>query len=129
MTSLPYLIGIALIEQNGVRTMPIGGKSLQESINKNDGPSNKGKEIALEILLRVMDKSQQTAIRQAAGGKSLLLLEMPLNEIQENLPKIKAQWISEGNNEHLLSDLSAICKSIWSITFEKHKGVLISRCF
>ena len=35
MASQDYLIAIALIEQNNVRAMPLGGKEIKEKIEEN----------------------------------------------------------------------------------------------
>ena len=128
MSDFPYLVGIALIEQEGERAMPIGGKSLKGPINIEDGPGEAGKDIALELLLRVFERSQAGFIKQSAGKESLLLLEIPIEAIQERLPLLKSEWLSTGNYENLSSNLKGFCKSIWLINFEKHKGIRFSRC-
>ena len=54
MSDFNYLVALALIEQNGNRLMPIGGKSLKEPFQEIDSPTNKIENIALEIFLRLM---------------------------------------------------------------------------
>ena len=129
MTEFPYLICIALIDQEGTRLMPLGGKSLKEPIDESKGPEAIGKEIALEVLLRVLGKSESCFLRQAAGKESFLLIEISIEDMQEKLPIMKADWIQTGDTEKLFSKLNKVCRNVWRLTFEKHKGIDFSSCF
>ena len=53
MASQDYLIAIALIEQNLVRAMPLGGKEIKDSIEEPENFKNLGEEVILNLLLRV----------------------------------------------------------------------------
>ncbi len=129
MEDTSYLVCIGLIEQEGKRHMPLGGKSLNKPLNSQYGPGENGKEASLELLLRVMERSEKGLIKQVAGKESFLLLEIPLQAMQEELPKIKVEWIAKGNHKELISNLNSLCKSLWSISFRKHEGVQFTRCF
>ena len=128
MAEFPYLIGIALIEEEGNRAMPLGGKSIKGPIEQTNCPGEAGEKIALEVLLRVMERSEKGFLRQAAGNKSFLLVEMSMKIMHEQLPSLKAEWIKTGKTDELMERLVRICENCWNITFEKHKGIQFSRC-
>ena len=109
--------------------MPLGGKSLKEPINKTIGPKEVGEKITLELLLRIMNRSNQGELRQVAGNKSLLLLEIPIKEMQEKLPSLNFDWNKTGDTQELIESLNEFCDGIWSITFEKYKGIEFISCF
>ena len=52
MASQDYLIAIALIEQNLVRAMPLGGKEIKENLEEPDNFKKLGEEVILNLLLR-----------------------------------------------------------------------------
>lgn len=60
----PYLIGVALIEEEGKRSMPIGGKSIPKAIGVSQDPGEKGNLIALELLIRVLQRSDKGYIKR-----------------------------------------------------------------
>ena len=126
MSGYPYLIGIALIQQEGRRLMPIGGKSIKESIPIDQFPRKEGELIALELLLRVVDRSDEGAIKKANEGKSILLLRLPIELVQEALPQLKAKWIKDGNSELFLSELVNMSDNVWTIQFIKGSGIVSS---
>ena len=61
MADSPYLLAIALFEQNGKRAMPLGGRSLPKDAMQDDAgiPAQIANELALELLLRVWQRSDQ----------------------------------------------------------------------
>ena len=60
MADAPYLIALALLEQNGERAMPLQGKSLPA-----DGdPGEVGREQALDLLTRVWHRSDAGALNE-----------------------------------------------------------------
>ncbi len=129
MNNLKYLICLALIEQDHVRAMPLGGKSIQiDDLSKNSLKLAKEK-LVLELCLRVFKRSENAHLRQAAGDKSLLLVQMELETMHEKLPALKAEWISNGNSEIFMEKLSCICEKAWSVDFIKHQGVEFRNCF
>ena len=85
MASLPYLIAIALTKQDKKRAMPIGGKSLKAPISEDNDPGHFGEAIALELLLRLFQKSDETIVSRVAGNKSLLLVEISMENMHEKL--------------------------------------------
>ena len=94
MTESTYLIAIALIDQGDKRIMPIGGKSLKAAISNDNFPTAEASIITLELLLRVIERSENGSIKSANGIKSIFLLELAIENIQEVLPSIKAKWIN-----------------------------------
>ena len=52
MIEYPYLIAIALIEQDGERLMPLGGKSLTTALNNNENPMIAGQSLIQQLLIR-----------------------------------------------------------------------------
>ena len=67
MSNLNYLIVIALIQQGETRLMPIGGKSLKNSIPEGKSPNEEGEGISLELLLRIIERSDQGKLKRANG--------------------------------------------------------------
>jgi len=51
-----------------------------------------GRQQALELLVRVWQRSDQGALSRAAGDQSLLVVAVPIEALQEDLPALKAQW-------------------------------------
>ena len=123
MSGSTYLIAIALIQQDEKRLMPIGGKSLKQPIATGKLPNEEGEKISLELLLRVFERSEEAMLKVANGNKSIFLLEMPLELIQEVLPKLKEEWLNNGNTELLISKLMQACDKIWNINFIKGTGI------
>ena len=124
MDEFPYLIAIALIEQEGKRSMPFGGKSLKKfTALGSDNPGARGESIALELLLRLMQRTEEGSLRRAAGDRSLLLVEMPMTAMQEKLPSIKAEWLDNGDTERFLSQLKELSQGLWRLSFVKYQGL------
>ncbi len=53
MASQDYLIAIALIEQNLVRAMPLGGKEIKDNLEESENLKKLGEEVILNLLMRV----------------------------------------------------------------------------
>ena len=62
MSKYHYLIALALIEQNNVRAMPLGGKSLKSSLGGSD-PGKTGEDLAKELLIRVFQRSEKGTLK------------------------------------------------------------------
>ena len=123
MASLDYLIAIALIEQNDLRAMPLGGKEIKENIDE-DGNFNKlGEEVILNLLLRVFQRSDEGALKRVSQDKGLLLVHMHPKRMQKELPFIKSEWIRDGDTNQFLKYLGNLSKEIWTTSFVKYKGV------
>ncbi len=126
MNDYPYLIALALIEQDGNRLMPLGGKSLKSSIDKTLLPGEIGKELSNQLLLRIFQKSESNPLRRVFGERSLLLIQIPMLIMQERIPIIKANWINHGNNHKLCEELKEISIDLWSINFKKEAGIVFT---
>ena len=118
MADAPYLMALALLEQNGQRAMPLQGKSLREPIPAGSDPGEEGHRQALELLVRVWQRSDQGDLRRAAGDLSLLLAEIPMEALMEQLPAWKAQWIRGGDTAAFVAEIRAMGGGVWSLNLE-----------
>lgn len=118
MADAPYLIVLALLEQDGQRAMPLQGLSLREPLPPDGDPGEVGRAQALELLLRVWQRSAAGPLRQAADNRSLLLLTVPIEALQERVPALKARWIATGDTAALLEGLRALAGGLWSLDLE-----------
>jgi hypothetical protein len=94
MADAPYLIALALLEQNGTRAMPLQGKSLRDPIPTGGDPGDEGRRQVLELLVRIWQRSDSGLLQRAAGSNSLLLAEVPIEALQLQLPQLKANWLT-----------------------------------
>ena len=122
-----YLLALALIDQEGKRFMPLGGKSISKFIDPSSSPGVTGEGLASDLLLRVFQKSESGSLRRSNGEKSLLLIQLPMDLMQERIPLIKAQWIKTGDNQKLMAELQLICNGIWSAVFNREDGLNFSK--
>jgi hypothetical protein len=122
MADTPYLVALALVELDGRRILPLGGQSWPGAAGAED-PGELGRSLALELLLRLWQRSDEGALQRVAGDTSLLLLEMPLETMSEQLPQLKATWLGGGDTQALLSNLAALAGRGWIATFAKYEGV------
>ena len=76
MASQDYLIAIALIEQNLVRAMPLGGKEIKDNLEESENFKRLGEEVILNLLMRVFQRSDEGALKRASEEKGLLLVHM-----------------------------------------------------
>ena len=120
MAESPYLVCLALIEQNGQRRLPIGGGSLAEPIADGADPGDSGRAMALDLLLRLWQQSDDGAIQRRDGLQSLLLLELPMDCFIEALPKLKSQWIKSGDTTSLLQGLRQLAGRGWVLETAKY---------
>ena len=74
MASQDYLIAIALIEQNNVRAMPLGGKEIKSKLEEEGNLNKLGEEVILNLLLRVFQRSDEGALKRVSEDKGLLLV-------------------------------------------------------
>lgn len=122
-----YLLALALIDQEGKRFMPLGGKSISKFIDPSSSPGITGEGLTSDLLLRVFQKSESGRIRRSNGEKSLLLIQLPMELMQERIPLIKAQWIKTGDNQKLMAELQIVCNGIWSAVFNRQDGLTFSK--
>ena len=102
MASQDYLIAIALIEQNLVRAMPLGGKEVKDSLDDQENFKKLGEEVVLNLLLRVFQRSDEGALKRASEDRGLLLVHMHPKRMQKELPFIKSEWIRDGDTLQFL---------------------------
>ena len=125
MADAPYLVALALVELNGKRLLPLNGKSQRPGATSPD-PGEEGRALALELLLRLWQRSDEGPIQRAAGDDSLLLLEMPLELISERLPLLKANWIGGAETASLQAELRQLALRGWRISIAKYEPVTFS---
>ena len=123
MASQDYLIAIALIEQNLVRAMPLGGKEIKDTLEEAENFKKLGEEVILNLLLRVFQRSDEGALKRAAEDKGLLLVHMHPKRMQKELPFIKSEWIRDGDTKQFLKYLGNLSKEVWTASFDKYKGI------
>ena len=123
MADAPYLVALALVEFAGKRALPLTGKSQSADAADAVDPGDVGRTLALELLLRLWQRSEEDPLQRAAGQASLLLLELPLEVMSEQLPLLKANWIAGGETAALLSSLQGLAIRAWRITIAKYEPV------
>ena len=123
MASQDYLIAVALIEQNNLRAMPLGGKEIKENIEDTDNFNKLGQEVILNLLLRVFQRTDEGALKRVSEEKGLLLVHMHPKRMQKELPFIKSEWIRDGDTNQFLKYLGNLSKQIWTASFVKYKGI------
>ena len=123
MADSPYLIAVALVTVDGRRALPLTGKSQGAAAAEASDPGEAGLNLALELLLRVWQRSDEGSVQRAAGDASLLLLELPLDVMSERLPQLKANWIAGGETAALLSGLEALVTRGWRVEIAKYEPV------
>ena len=113
MADAPYLVALALVEIQGQRALPLNGKSQTAAALEAADPGDDGRTLALELLLRLWQRSDAGALQRIAGEESLLLLEIPLEVMSEKLPVIKANWLAGGETARLLASLAGLSLRAW----------------
>jgi len=123
MADAPYLVALALVELQGQRALPLTGKSQAAAASQAPDPGDQGRTLALELLLRLWQRSDAGALQRVAGEESLLLLEIPLEVMGEQLPVLKANWLAGGEPATWLASLAAIALRAWRITIAKYEPI------
>ena len=125
MAETPYLVALALVEFNGQRSLPIAGRSQSDAAARLGDPGQEGLNLALELLLRLWQRSDGAPLQRACGETSLLLLEIPLADMSEQLPVLKARWLADGNTEVFQAGLQALAQRGWRVLFAKYEPVTL----
>ena len=125
MADAPYLVALALVELNGKRSLPIAGRSQGGAAARLGDPGQEGLGLALELLLRLWQRSDEGPLQRACGETSLLLVEIPLAEMSDLLPGLKARWLADGNSEVFLANLQALAQRGWRVVFTKYEPVAL----
>ena len=128
MDDFPYLIALALIEQEGKRAMPIGGKSLKTFIDIDDATDKGVNKVALELLLRVFQRSENDSLKRVAGDKSILIAQIPMEVMRVKLPLLKNNWLESGDNDLFISELNDISNGLWQVVFVRYEGIKLIKC-
>ena len=123
MADAPYLVALALVEMNGKRSLPIAGRSQSAAAAHHGDPGQEGLGLVLELLLRLWQRSDGEPLQRAAGETSLLLLEIPLADMGEQLPVLKARWVADGDTKALQAGLQALAQRGWRVVFAKYEPV------
>ena len=123
MADAPYLVALALVELQGQRALPLTGKSQAAAASEAPDPGDDGRTLALELLLRLWQRSDAGALQRVAGEESLLLLEIPLDVMSDQLPVLKANWLAGGDTATLLASLADLSLRGWRITIAKYEPI------
>jgi hypothetical protein len=128
MADAPYLVALALLEQEGKRALPLNGTSrsstsLAGAAAESQDPGDEGRTLVLELLLRVWQRSEEGALRRAGGDAGLLLVELPLEALQEALPRLKARWVSGGGSADFHAGLAALAIRGWRVSIARYEPV------
>ena len=126
MADTPYLIAMALFDQQGRRALPLAGRSQAEVAPIGEAPQLLGHALALDLLLRVWQRSDEGSLQRAAGLYSLLLVELPMERLPEDLPAIKAAWLKTGDTGAFKLALQAMSSRGWTMAVEKFKPVVLN---
>ena len=127
MADTPYLVALALIEQEGRRALPLAGRSQKEVAAEGEAPDELGRALVLELLLRVWQRSDEGLLKRAAAAESLLLVELPMERLPEDLPVLKAAWLNSGDAEAFRKGLQRMSPRAWTIAVEKFQPVSLTQ--
>lgn len=127
MADSPYLVAMALIDQQGRRALPLGGRSQKNVAPQGEAPEELGHVLALELLLRVFQRSDQGSLQRVAGTDSLLLVELPMERLPEDLPALKAAWLNSGDAEVFRKGLQGMSPRAWTMAVEKFQPVSLTQ--
>ncbi len=123
MADAPYLVALALVEISGRRALPLTGKSQAAAALEASDPGEAGRSLALDLLLRLWQRSDEGPLQRAAADASLLLVEIPMEVMSEQLPLLKASWLSGGETQVLLDSLQGLVSRAWRISIAKYEPV------
>ena len=126
MAAAPYLVALALIEQEGRRALPLAGRSLKAGDAAAEQPTQVAHALALELLLRLLQRSDDGALKRACGVDSLLLVELPMECLPEDLPRLKADWLNSGDTRAFQKGLQAICGRAWTMSIAKFEPISLT---
>ncbi len=123
MADAPYLVALAMLERGGQRAMPLTGRSCRPEATQAEDPGEEGHGLALELLLRLWQGSDEQPFRRAAGDASLLLIELPLETMSEQLPILKADWLNSGDTAGFQARLGELANRAWTISLAKYEPI------
>jgi hypothetical protein len=123
MADAPYLVALALLERGDQRALPLTGKSQRPEAAAAAEPDGDGYTLALELLLRLWQQSSETPIRRLAADDGLLLVEMPLEAMQDQLPQLKAAWLRSGDSDAFFRGLRQLAVRAWRIQQARYEPI------
>jgi hypothetical protein len=82
---------------------------------------------ALDLLVRVWQRSDQGPLSRASGDQSLLVVAVPIEALQEDLPALKAAWLNSGDTAALVQGLAELGSGVWSLTLESRQPLSYRR--
>ena len=126
MANAPYLVALALVELDGKRALPLTGKTQSAAGAEANDPGDDGRTLALELLLRLWQRSDEGPLQRAAADNSLLLIEIPLDVMSEQLPLLKASWLASGDTAAFEASLKALVIRGWRMGIAKYEPVSFS---
>ena len=126
MANAPYLVALALVELDGKRALPLTGKTQSAAGAEANDPGDDGRTLAVELLLRLWQRSDEGPLQRAAAHNSLLLIEIPLEVMSEQLPLLKASWLASGDTAAFEASLQALVIRGWRIGIAKYEPVSFS---
>ena len=126
MANAPYLVALSLVELDGKRALPLTGKTQSAAGAEANDPGDDGRTLALELLLRLWQRSDEGPLQRAAAHNSLLLIEIPLEVMSEQLPLLKASWLASGDTAAFEASLQALVIRGWRIGIAKYEPVSFS---
>ena len=106
--------------------MPLAGRSQAAVAAEGDAPQELAHVLALELLLRVWQRSDDGALARAAGESSLLLVELPMQALPEQLPAFKSAWLNTGDTDAFLMGLRSIAVRAWTLSVAKFQPVTLT---
>ena len=127
MADTPYLVALALIEQEGRRALPLAGRSQKKLAAEGEVPDQLGRMLALELLLRVWQRSDEGSLKRAEAAESMLLVELPMERLPEDLPVLKAAWLNSGDFERFRTGLQGMSLRAWTIAVAKFQPVTLTQ--
>jgi hypothetical protein len=131
MANAPYLVALALVELDGKRALPLTGKTQSAAAadptnDPADDPGDDGRTLALELLLRLWQRSDEGPLQRAAADNSLLLIEIPLDVMSEQLPILKTSWLASGDTAAFETSLKGLVIRGWRMGIAKYEPVSFS---
>ena len=126
MEEQKYVIAIVLAEQNNKRLMPLGGKTYAGVDALNQSPKKEAEKIILDLLLRLFKRTIEGSLKISNDENGLLLAEISFENMHNNIPIIKSNWINTGDTDTLIEKLKSICSNLWSVQYKKHEGIMFN---
>ena len=126
MADAPYLVALALFEQNGRRALPLAGRSQAQAAPEGETPTALAHTLALELLLRIWQRSDDGPLQRVVVPEALLVVELPMERLPEDLPQIKADWLNSGDSAAFLAALQTMGLRAWRLSIEKFRPVALT---